>query len=67
VEKSHITSLLRKIDPVDLLSEADKHALLQLPMQKAPGTSLLFALSQRVQRSDLPLALVCQPLAKLRQ
>jgi CRP-like cAMP-binding protein len=33
VEKSHITSLLRKIDPIDLLSEADKHALLQLPMQ----------------------------------
>jgi CRP-like cAMP-binding protein len=32
VDSHHITNLLRKIDPIDVLSDEDKHALAHLPM-----------------------------------
>jgi CRP-like cAMP-binding protein len=33
VDKNHITNLLRRIDPIDVLSDSDRYALLNLPIQ----------------------------------
>ena len=33
MDKNHITNLLRRIDPIDVLSDNDKYALLSLPIQ----------------------------------